>query len=107
MTHSILKPHPRVLRNDEIEAIASRRNVASTEISRVCSGERRWTMCIPVQDDDSDVVLEQALQDSQRLEKEVYRLRGAIKSVTIGMELPDDVREALNAILFGTEDNSA
>lgn len=102
--NTFFKQHPRVLTNAEIEQIAKRRTTADTEINRLCSGERRWTMCVPVQDDDSDMVLSQSLQDSQRLEKEVYRLRGAIKQITIDMEIPDTVRDALRTILFGTGD---
>lgn len=91
--------HPRILMNDEIEAIAERRMKAEAEISRICSGERRWTMVVPVQADDSDMLLSQALQDSQRLEKEVYRFRGAIKSLLITMR--DDMSGEVIARLQG------
>lgn len=95
--------HPRTLTNKAIEEIAAQRTLAETEIHRICAGERRWTMCVPVQQDDSDMVFSDALDNSRRLEQEVYRLRAAMKQVASNPETPDAVQDALHAALFGTE----
>lgn len=94
--------HPRVLTNLEIDAMAARRTQADTEISRLCSGERHWTMRVPVGDDDSDRVLDNALRDSARLEREVYRLRGEIKTLLINhkADIGDDMHAKLMAIIY-------
>lgn len=96
-------PRPSVLSNDLIEAIAQRRTGAQTELSRICSGERRFTMSIPVQMSDSDHILHWALEDSQLLEHELYRLRGMLKVILAEREMPPNTRDALMATVFGAD----
>lgn len=94
--------HPRILNNKAIEDIRDRRGKAETEMYRLCSGERKWTMCVPAQDDDTDVLLDQAFKDSARLEQEVYRLRGEVKRLCIDRkkDIPDEIWDKLMAIVF-------
>lgn len=40
---------------------------ARHEVYRLCAGEREWTMSIPVQRDDSDIVIANALDDTVAL----------------------------------------
>ena len=35
---------------------------AEREVSALCSGTRRWTMCVPVQQTDSDITISNALR---------------------------------------------
>ena len=44
---------------------------AHREISALCHG-KHWTMCVPVQGDDSDIIISEALQAQTR---EIQRLR--------------------------------
>lgn len=98
--------HPRILDDATLTAIGQRRALAHREISRICSGERRWTMTVPVQEDDSDMLFSDVLTDNDTLVKEVYRLRGALKRVYIDYwgELPEDMKAFIKAALYGTED---
>lgn len=45
---------------------------AHEEVYAICSGKRRWTMTVPVQDDDTDILIGFALE---ALEKDVLELR--------------------------------
>jgi hypothetical protein len=50
---------------------------AHNEIDALCNG-KRWRMCIPVQGDDSDIILGEALRAQ---EKEILRLRNALTRI--------------------------
>jgi hypothetical protein len=96
----------RFLTNTELDEIAIRRAKALAEVYKLCSGERKWTMSIPVHEDtDTDVLLCKALTDAEALMKEVYRLRGGIRTLYVNSmgELPEETREALLALLFNQE----
>lgn len=56
----------------EIEAIEQR---ARAELYGLCSGERKFTMRIPVQEDDTDMVIDAAFNALRELIAEVRRLR--------------------------------
>lgn len=45
-----------------IEEVNQTREKAESEVIALAKGNRKWTMCIPVQDDDSDQVLMNALR---------------------------------------------
>ncbi len=96
--------HPRALHNSNMFQMAARRTAAQTEINRICGGDRKWTMSIPVHGSDSDMVLANALNDSFRLEQEVYRLRGQIQQAIADAGTSPGMRDVLLAILYGTGD---
>lgn len=50
----------------DLKAIKARNEKAHHEVSALCHG-KRFRMCIPVQPDDSDIVLSEALRDSERM----------------------------------------
>jgi hypothetical protein len=105
MTNNVLRTqHPRALYNSDIFRMAARRTAAQTEINRICGGDRSFTMSIPVHDSDSDIVLSNALNDSLRLEQEVYRLRGQIQQAIADAGTSPGMRDMLLAILYGTGD---
>ena len=45
-----------------IEEVNQTREKAENEVIALAKGSRKWTMCVPVQDDDSDQVLMNALR---------------------------------------------
>lgn len=95
--------NPRKLTEADLEAIRGRRLIAWDELTRISAGDRRWTMSIPAQQGDSDERFGNALEDSRRLEQEVYRLRVEVKKLLVEGEWPAEasaIREALKAILF-------
>ncbi|MBV2364284.1 hypothetical protein [Streptomonospora nanhaiensis] len=59
---------------DDLDAITAREEAAFKEVDRLCEGGR-WTMRVPVEDTDSDVVIGAALADVRNLVGEVRRLR--------------------------------
>lgn len=79
--HSIIKQHPRILSEPELKQISANREVAREELSKLSSGHVKFHMSIPVRADDTDMVMEQALSDSQRLQKEVIRLRSTLSAI--------------------------
>jgi hypothetical protein len=48
---------------------------AEEELNNLCQGKRKFTMCVPVQDDDTDIVIGNALYIGRRLHGEVERLK--------------------------------
>lgn len=50
-----------------IEEVNQTREKAENEVIALAKGSRKWTMCIPVQDDDSDQVLMNALRSLKEL----------------------------------------
>lgn len=49
------------------------------ELSRICEGKRRWTMTVPVRQDDSDIIFADALDALEERDKEIERLRADIR----------------------------
>ena len=61
--------------DETLNKIEERRLKAQQEISDICDNKKRWQMCIPVQQNDSDVVLGNALQDELSVMKAYKRLK--------------------------------
>ena len=59
----------------ELQAIRERADKASEHIGRLCTKEDRWTMSVPVRDDDSDVML------TQITDTDMPRLLDAVEKV--------------------------
>ena len=106
MTVYQTKQHPRALNDTTIAEMALRRHKAETEVSQLCGGHHAFRMSIPVDENDSDMILTDALGDSQRLEGEVYRLRGMLRTLYVNNfgTIPDGIRDGIEAILWGTGD---
>lgn len=93
--------HPRVLQETDLKAMAALRTSAREVVYKMCSGERKFYMSIPVQDDDPDIVLLNAIDSAERLAQEVYRIRGEIKTLLAEQhDMPDECRSKLMAIIF-------
>lgn len=58
---------PDVLKPARLDEIEARRRQARTLVSRLCEKPERWTMSIPPQQDDSDMLLIAALDDTKAL----------------------------------------
>lgn len=66
--------HPvRVNAVKEIDKILERRAKAESEVIRLC-GRGRWQMSVPVQANDSDILITESLEDISHLAREVVRL---------------------------------
>lgn len=106
------QPHPRVLGEIELNEIMTQRALAVTAVCKMCSGEQRFHMSVPVQPDDTDELLLKALGGMERMYQEVYRIRGEIKVMLAEKyDMPDEYRNRLEAIIFNphwpkTEPNS-
>jgi len=73
--------HPvRVNAVDELSKILERRAKAEAEVYRLCD-RGRWQMCIPVQANDSDILLTESLEDISHLAREIVRLNNLMKKV--------------------------
>lgn len=77
----------------DLEAIEERCEVARREINRLCRNINKWTMSIPVREDDSDIILTNSLRDVpvlvdavKRLKREVLLLRGELQRAEISLE---------------------
>lgn len=82
----------------DLEAIRTRKLKAENLITELCNGGR-WRMSIPVQDGDSDVVMQSALNDVSALIVEVERLREqSVQAAKIILETRDllEVSKAWN-----------
>jgi hypothetical protein len=77
--------HPtRVDAVKEIDKILERRAKAESEVLRLCAGRGRWQMSVPVQANDSDILLIESLEDISHMARELVRLNnlmGAMCSV--------------------------
>lgn len=97
--------HPRVLQNDDIKRIVDLQATARETVYHLCSGHSKFTMSIPVQDDDTDIVLINALDGANRLVQEIHRIRGQVKQLLADeYDMPDKYRAKLMAIIFEGED---
>jgi hypothetical protein len=54
---------------------------AQTELGNVCTGRRKFTMCVPVQENDTDIVIGNALYIGRELVKENTALRERIRKL--------------------------
>jgi len=61
-----------------LDAIVARRERAMQELGDICAGRRRWTMCVPVQPDDSDILLAASLRDVLTLVAHIKELRARL-----------------------------
>lgn len=61
--------------DEQMQKIEERRLKARQEIVDICDNKKQWQMHIPVQQNDSDVVLENALQDELSVMKAYKRLK--------------------------------
>lgn len=57
----------------------------------LASGRKKWTMCVPVQDDDSDMLLVDAMRVGLAAVTEAERLRGELMQVVGHQEEPGEV----------------
>lgn len=63
--------------NDELRAMRERADKAGDHVGKLCVGEDRWKMSVPVRDDDSDVMLTRVTDiDLPRLLDAVERVVG-------------------------------
>lgn len=75
----------------DLDAIEARYKIARREVSRLClSRGRRWTMSIPIREDDTDIVLANSLRGIPALLAEVRRLRALL---TQFLRLKDELEE--------------
>lgn len=51
----------------DLDALEAKITAAKQEVIHLATGKRKWTMCIPVQAQDSDVLLMDALNDGLAL----------------------------------------
>ena len=56
-----------MLSTDQVEAMEARCKKAKEEVIAICTGTHKWTMCVPVQESDSDRVVMTALNDTSIL----------------------------------------
>ena len=63
-----------MMTEERLAEIRARVNAARAEWRALCSG-KKWRMCIPVQPDDSDIVIDAVLRGVTDLLAEVERLR--------------------------------
>lgn len=67
--------HPkRVDAVKEIPAILERREKAANEVARLCQHPGKWRMSIPVEGDDSDILLSESLMDISHLAEALGRI---------------------------------
>lgn len=81
-------------KEDEVfsyETLLGRLNRAHTEVTDLCKGTRRWTMCIPVQDSDSDMVIGDAIRHAIAFVE-------AVKGRQVALSRPHDT-ETLQRIM--------
>lgn len=86
---------------------------ARDEVARLCAGRGRmtqsglagrgWTMCIPVQKDDSDVVFADLIEAAAGWERELASYRAAAAAEQRGPGSGEDVRKALLQLLDAME----
>lgn len=65
----------------EIQSILARAKRANDELNALCRGSRKLTMCVPVQDTDSDIVIGLALCDIDRLVGGVRKYYAALQEI--------------------------
>lgn len=65
----------------DLLAARARCEAAREEIFRLCKGTRNWTMCIPVQPDDSDIVFVNALDDTSAALSVIEAMAEALKTI--------------------------
>jgi DNA repair exonuclease SbcCD ATPase subunit len=91
----------------DLEAIQARAERAHQEISGICDGSRRWTMRVPVTEDDSDMVLSALVVDvdqltaanadlTDRLDRTLHELREVAAQ-------RDEQRAKVEALMVGRE----
>jgi len=101
---SIKVIHPRVIQEDQLQQLAHIRAEAMQTVFKLCSGELKFRMSVPVQPGDTDIVLIHALDGMERMMQEVYRIRGEIKVMLAEeYDMPDEYRVKLMAIIFDGE----
>lgn len=61
----------------DLEKIERETQVARDELARLCNG-KRFTMCIPVREDDSDIAISNALNEIPELIQRVRELEAAV-----------------------------
>lgn len=84
-----------------LAAIRARAEAAAEHVGRLASGEDRWKMNVPVQDDDSDVLLMTvADKDVPWLLAEVEALRSTIARVRKAVESHIGAPCGCNAIAY-------
>lgn len=66
----------KVLSEGELAGIPAKVEAAWAILSELCKGTHRWTMCVPVQQTDSDIVLSEPLRDVPRLLSTIRHLQG-------------------------------
>lgn len=63
------------MKKEDLTEIKTRHDAAWKELEKLCKGDRRFTMSIPVMADDTDEVLGNSLNDIPRLLAEIERLK--------------------------------
>ena len=62
---------------------------AENALSEVCQGKRRFEMCVPVQETDTDIVIGNALYIARALAAELAALRERERWIPVAERLPD------------------
>ena len=65
----------------DLEAIEARCEAARRELNRLCLSQKKWTMSIPVREDDSDITLANSLRDVPALIAEIEQLLNVIEQL--------------------------
>jgi hypothetical protein len=81
---------------DEIKAIKQRQIAAMHESGALTGGQRKWTLSIPVQETDSDLVIGNALNDIVRLTTEVESQRNTLAAFLGAMQGVFDAAHYIN-----------
>lgn len=70
-----------VLYEEDLEKIDQLRQLAEREVRDIATGRKSWTMRIPVQDSDSDMLLNGICVDNLRMKIEILRLRHELRQI--------------------------
>jgi acyl-CoA hydrolase len=63
--------------DEQLKQAEQRANAAKAEVVAICNG-KRWRMCVPVEQTDSDICIMGSINDVPALVAEVRRLREAL-----------------------------
>lgn len=86
--------------DNELMEIAHRREAADRELKDICNGNKRWRMCIPANETDSDIVFAKVIGDNLKMEREIRRMRQQIdEAIKRAREITVQAQESLDALL--------
>jgi hypothetical protein len=68
------------MNQQQIDDIKARHSKATAELHRLCDGGK-FTMCVPVQETDTDILINRSLHDVAFLVDEVEQLRAVLEAI--------------------------